>query len=121
MKEVTIKIGKREFALAFTLDAMAQLEKTIEGFNLGDLAQYPRTAKGLGDMIFAMAQQGELLAGRTLDVDRTWIGAHMSPSPAKVTGYQLAVLDCLNAALAMETEEGEEGEQDEVLNEIKKK
>lgn len=122
MKEVTVKIGKRTFALAFTLDAMATLEQSIAGFNLADIAKYPRTAKGLGDMLFALAQQGELLQGRALDVDRAWFGSHLSPAPAKVAGYQLAVLDALNAGMEMETEgEEEQGEQDEVLNELKKK
>ena len=121
MKTTDIKIGKKTFALAFTLDALAELEETIEGFSLADLAKYPRTAKGLGDLIYALAKQGELLQGRTLTVDRAWIGSHLSPAPARIAGYQVAVLEAINAGMDMETDDEEKGEEDVVLQELKKK
>lgn len=117
----SIKIGGRTFELAFTLDAMAEMERSIPGFDLSKISEYPRTAQGLGDVLLALMRQGEYLQGRALDVDRAWLGAHIKPAAASVTRLQVAVLDALTEGLTMETEQQENEEQDLVLLEIKKK
>lgn len=122
MQTVTVKIRKRAFALAFTLDAMAELQDLIPDFNLSEVYKYPKTPSGLADMLFVLAKHGEALAGRKLDVDRAWFGT-LSPAPARCAAYQVAVFEALNAAFDMENDQdgGEEDEVDLVLEDLKKK
>lgn len=120
MKTTHVKVAKRDFALAFTLDALADLQDMIEGFDLGALSNYVRNPRHIADLIYVLAKQGELLEGRTLDVDRAWIGSHLSPSPANMARVQVAVMNCLADGLKMETEEDDEGEIDVTLEELKK-
>ena len=120
MKTTQVKIAGREFSLCFTLDAMAELEERIEGFDLNRLTEYTHKSGTLADMITAMARQGELLEGRTLDVDRAWIGSHINPAPVRIATLQIAVLTAAANGMTMETEE-EDGPRDVVLDEIKKK
>lgn len=120
MKTTTITIGGRTFALAFTMDAMAAYEDTIPDFNLAKLTEYAGTAKGLLQLLPPLAQQGELLEGRALDVDRAWFGAHLRPSAKQLIALRVAVMDALAAGLGMETDDGGDEETDVVLEEIKK-
>lgn len=120
MKTTEVKIAGRTFALAFTLDALREMQETNEDFDLGDMTGALRTPGGLLDMLTAMARQGELLEGRPMDVDRAWFGSHISPAPAKVAKIQIAVMTALADGLRMETEDEEQGEKDAVLEEIKK-
>lgn len=121
MKTTEIKIGRRTFALAFTLDAMCRMQETMTDFDLSKLSERVRTPDGMLDMITILAQQGELLEGRVLDVDRAWFGSHISPAPVRIATLQVAVLSALAEGMRMETEEDEPEETDEVLAEIKKK
>lgn len=116
-----IRIGGRTFEMAFTLDALAALEALDKDFDLTRITGYAQSPKGLGDLIFAMVQQGEYLAGRKLDVDRAWIGAHLSPAPKAILDMRIKVLNCIGEGMAMEAEQDEEGEVDVTLAEIKKK
>ena len=61
MKNPKIEIAGREFALAFTLDAMCTLTDSIKDFRLEKLAEYVKSPKGMLDMVYALAEQGELL------------------------------------------------------------
>lgn len=121
METREIKIGKRKFALAFTLGAMEELEKKIENFRLNDLQDYVKSPGGMLDILLALMRQGELLQGRTLDIDRTWLAARMKPAPAYIASVQVAVLEALSDGLSMETEGQNDEEVDLVLEEIKKK
>ena len=121
METTPLKIGKRTFALAFTLDAMCRMQQTMKDFDLSKISERVKTPDGLLDMIVILAQQGELLEGRTLNVDRAWFGSHISPAPVRVAQIQIAVLNALAEGMRMETEDDEPGETDEVLAEIKKK
>jgi len=120
MKTTPIKIGGKTLAMAFTLDAMAALQERIPDFDLNKVTTYHKTPRGLGDLIYCMAQQGEYLEGRKLDVNREWIGAHITPSPARIARLQVAVLDAVSNGIALESED-EEGEVDVVLESMKKK
>ncbi len=117
---VEIKIRKQILSLAFTLDAMAEMEKTIPDFTLNDIYKYPRSAGTLADMLYILAKYGEDLAGRQLAMDRKDFG-RLSPSPAKIAELQVAVFKALAEGLTMETDDDEDQEQDVVLNELKKK
>lgn len=119
MKTSHVKIAKKDLALAFTMDALADIEDLIKDFNISNLGEYARNPRHLCDILYCLAKQGELLEGRTLDVDRAWIGSHISPSPAQTTKIQIAVLTALTDGMKMETEE-DEGEKDVVLEELKK-
>lgn len=121
MKTTHVKVGKRTFALAFTVDAMADMQETMEDFDLSTLSERARTPRGLIDMLAIMAKHGELLEGRTLDVDRSWFGSHVSPAPRQIVQVKIAVLTALAKGLQMETEQDNDDEHDEVLEELKKK
>lgn len=120
MEKRTVKIAKRTFPLAFTLGAMEELEQKIENFNLSKLQDYVKSPSGLIDILLALMRQGELLEGRILDVDRTWLASHLSPSPIRMAPIQIAIMNALSDGLSMEAEQ-DEGEVDVVLEEIKKK
>ena len=120
MKTSKVKIAKREFSLAFTLDAMCRLQDTIENFDLGKLSDYVKTPNGLLDMLTILAEQGEMLEGRVLDVDRKWFGNHIPPAPNRIATIQMAILDAFTYGLTMETDDEEEGEMDVVLQQLKK-
>ena len=121
MKITHLKIAKHDFALAFTLDALADIQDAIANFDISELSSYVKNPRNLSDIIFALAKQGEYLEGRTLDVDRAWIGGHLSPSPARIAAIQVSVLNALADGLRMETEDEETNEVDVTLEEIKKK
>lgn len=121
MKTIQLKIGGRTLALRFDLNAMVAMEETIPDFDIGKLSDYVRTPSGLLDMILILAREGEEAEGRTLDIDKKWLGRHLTPSPAKIAKVHVVVLDTLREGLNMETEDEDEGEVDVVLEEIKKK
>lgn len=121
MKTTHIKIGGRTFALAFNVNVMEALEDTINGFDIGDIAEYVKKPGGLKDILTVMAAEGEDIEGRTLDVDRKWFGRHMGITGPALTKIQIAIYDTMREAMTMETENDDEGEVDVVLEEIKKK
>ena len=121
MKTTPLKIGKRTFALAFTANALAELEETVEGFDIANIAETTKSMKTLLDVVTSLAKAGEELEGRTLDVDRKWFGAHISPAPLSIAKVQIAVLNAFSEGLRMEAEENEDGEVDVVLEDLKKK
>lgn len=120
MKQHTVTIGGRTFALAFTLDALCSLQDMIDDFDLSRIVDYVKTPKGMLSLLTAMAEQGEALEGRILDVDRHWFGSHTSPSPARIAEIQAALLGTMTDWMMMETDNGQEEVQDAVLQEIKK-
>ena len=121
MKTTPLKIGKRTFALAFTADALADLEETIENFDIAKVSETTKSMKTRLDIVTVLARAGEDLEGRTLDVDRRWFGSHISPAPLSVAKVQVAVLNAFAEGFRMEAETEDEGEVDVVLEELKKK
>lgn len=121
MKTTPLKIGKRTFALAFTAGALAELEETVEGFDIATISETTKSMKTLLNTVTALARAGEELEGRTLDVDRRWFGQHISPAPLSVAKIQIAALNAFSDGLRMEAEENEDGEVDVVLEDLKKK
>ena len=122
MKATPLKIGKRTFALAYTAEALARFEETVDGFDQARIAEQTKTMSTLLDAVTILAREGEYLEGRELDVDRRWFGAHISPSPLSMAKVQMAVLGAFAEGIRMEAEADEdEGEVDVVLEELKKK
>lgn len=118
---VGIKVGGREWPLAFTLDAMDELEQ--------------RTGKTIDQLTFRVKtrQDRETLL-QTLEVlmAEGAVGTGMSTPtaqelraamrPGELMGALVAVSDAISAGMAMETEEDSgPAEVDLVLEEIKKK
>lgn len=120
MKLTHVKIGGRTFALAFTLNVMADLEDALPEFDIAKLTEYVKTPKGLLTILTIMAKQGEALENRVLDVDSSWFGAHIRPGPANLMGLQSAIMEAMYEGMRMETED-DDGDSDVVLEEIKKK
>ena len=116
----TVKIDKETFELAFTMGALDLIEQAIPEFNMSTVSKYTKRSGAMIDILYAMAQQGELLAGRELRHDREWFGAHIPAAPKKIAEIQIAVFDTISDAIKMENNTDGDGTVDEVLEEIKK-
>lgn len=122
MAQNMITVSKRKFNLAFTMDALSEMSETIDGFSIDKLTELVRAPKTLVTILYILAKQGEMLEGRSLDVDRAWFGCHLKPNPNSALRVQTAVFEALTEGLRMETEDedDENREVDVALEEIKK-
>ena len=116
-----IKIADRTFALAFTLNAMIEMQQQIPDFSMAKISEYPRTPEGLRTIILALAREGEYLEGRKLDIDAAWLGSHIKPSPARIAKIQTAIVQAIMEGMELENDDGSDEETDVVLDEIRKK
>lgn len=116
-----IKIAGRTFALAFTLNAMIEMQQQIPDFSMTKISEYPRTPEGLRTIILALAREGEYLEGRKLDIDAAWLGSHIKPSPARIAKIQTAIVQAIMEGMELENDDGSDEETDVVLEEIRKK
>ena len=117
---VTVSIAKKTFALAFTLDALDEIERMIPDFNMSAVAEAARRPRYMVDILYAMAKQGELLEGRELSESRAWFGAHIPAAPKKIAEIQIAIFNAMTDAVKMENESDDSAEKDVVLEELKK-
>ena len=120
----TMKVGGRELALAFTLDALSQMQETFgrESANLTEksMNELFGSTKNILTLLAILANQGEELAGRTPDITAKWLGQHMKPT--RMPMIQAAMLDAIQKGMDMETAEDDPAEEvDVVLEELKKK
>lgn len=116
-----IKIAGRTFALAFTLNAMIEMQQKIPDFSMTKISEYPRTPEGLRTIILALAREGEYLEGRKLDIDAAWLGSHIKPSPSRIAKIQTAIVQAIMEGMELENDDGSDEETDVVLEEIRKK
>lgn len=121
MKQHTVMIGGQSFELAFTMGTLELIEQAIPDFDMSNVSKFTRRAGTMIDIVYAMANQGEQLAGRTLAKSRGWFAAHIPAAPKKIADIQIAVFNTISDAIKMENETEDGGEVDEVLEEIKKK
>ena len=122
VKTHTVKIGGRTFTLAFTLRAMLELQRRIEGFDFNEINNLIRTTQGMLDALYVLAENGAKLNGEELDVDEDWFALHIPPTLRKMVSIQLAIAETFTDGMMMETEEDEwDREVDVVLQEIQKK
>ncbi len=121
MKQHTVRLGGKTFELAFTMGTLEMIEEAIPDFDMSNVSKFTRRAGTMIDIVYAMARQGELLAGRKVAEDRAWFAAHIPASPRWIADIQIAVFNTISDAIKMENETEDGGEVDEVLEEIKKK
>ena len=121
VKTHTIKIGGREFTLAFTLSSMLAMQNCIDGFNFNDIDNLVSTPAGLLNTLYVLADTGERLSGRELDVDKEWFALHTPATMRKLLSIQIIVMNTLADGMSMEAENDNDHEVDLVLQEIQKK
>ena len=119
-----LKVGKRELALLFTMDAIEQLEKRLERpIGLSEIKEALidklDDRKTLIAVVNELARQGEYEMGFTPDFDESWLMRHLKPG--QTTRLQVAVIGAIAEGLNAETTSGDDEEVDVVLEEIKKK
>lgn len=117
-----IRIGGRDFALAFPLAALKELQEKI-GIDLDKLQNAVHDVKTMPTVLCTLARYGAILEGGTLDVDEAWLEARIPPSGKCLLRIQLELMETMAAWMMMETEEEDEKsrEIDLVLEEIEKK
>jgi hypothetical protein len=95
--------------------------KSIEGFNFNDIDKIVSTPKGMLDTLYILADTGERLSGRELDVDREWFALHTPANMRKIVSIQIIIIKTLTDGMSMEAEDDDDKEVDVVLQEIQKK
>ena len=123
VKTQTVRIGGRDFVLAFTLRAMLRMQKQIEGFDFNDINTLLATPEGMLSVLYILAENGEKLSGRELDVDQDWFALRIPVSMKKLLSLRFAIVTAITEGMNMEAEEDDEHgrEVDVVLQEIQKK
>lgn len=123
VKTHKIKIGGREFTLAFTLRAMLKMQQRIEGFDFNQIDKLVQTPDGMLQALYILAENGEKLEGRDIDVDEDWFALRIPANLRKFVTIQLAITETLTDGMSMEAEDDDERsrEVDVVLQEIQKK
>lgn len=122
---ITFKAGGRELALAFTLGAMDEIERRtgdkIDLQNVKDtVVESVKDRKKLVTVLAVLAAEGEASEGRLYDGGEAWLNRHMRPG--LLPKAQIAVLEAVTEGMSMESAEGDENEEiDLVLEELKKK
>lgn len=122
---ITFKAGGRELALAFTLGAMDEIEHRtgvkIDLQNVKDtVVESVKDRKKLVTVLAVLAAEGEAIEGRLYDGGEAWLNRHMRPG--LLPKAQIAVLEAVTEGMSMESAEGDENEEiDLVLEELKKK
>ena len=120
MKKHTVKIGKREFPLAFRLKTVIKMSENIEDFNTRDLREIVGKPADMLEVLYQMILTGAELEGAEVDVDKNWIALHFPANPKKISEIHETIGITMMEDMAMETEEEEDEEVDVVLEEIKK-
>lgn len=121
MKKHSIKVGGREFPLAFTLGALEKMEGTFPGVDITKVDSSLATTAGLLNMIYILAECGAKTEGQMLDVGREWFANHIPASNTAIARIYQSVVDTMVDWMSMETEqEDADREVDVVLDEIKK-
>jgi len=123
VKTRTIKIGGREFELAFTLKGMLAMRKNIEGFDFNKLDEHISDPEDMVAILYILAENGAALQEKKLDVDQEWFEIHIPTAQRKIMEIQLAINETMADGMMMETEVDEERGKviDVVLQQIQKK
>lgn len=123
MKQHSIRIGNKDFPLAFTLGTMELLEEQIKDFDLSKIDAIMQTNKGLLDVLYCLAREGAYLTDSELKESRRWFGAHVSLSKGQIVKLITEITETMVDGMSMETDDGQDPdhEVDVVLEEIKKK
>ena len=118
----TMKVGGRTLALAFTLDAMSQMQEAFNGKSVMTEKGFSELFASPGDtlkLLAILANQGEELAGKAPEITGKWLGQHMKPG--RLPEVQRVILDAIQKGMDMEhADDDPEEEVDVVLEELKK-
>ena len=102
VKTHKIKIGGREFTLAFTLRAMLKMQQRIEGFDFNQIDKLVQTPDGMLQALYILAENGEKLEGRDIDVDEDWFALRIPANLRKFVTIQLAITETLTDGMSRE-------------------
>lgn len=120
-----LKISGRELALAFTISAMDKMEAVtgspVDLDNIKEtVVEACRDRRKLLALVAILAQEGAALDETAESVGIEWLAQHMRPG--HLPKVQIAVLGAVADGMRMESAEGDEDEEvDLVLEELKKK
>lgn len=124
LKFPTIKVGKREIPLAYTLRTQIRIEEDLE-MTYDELRENVNQLKGNRNTkttirtLRILGNAGLERAGKEADLTEEWLTDHIVPKD--MLAYKVAILQTLFAGRYMETENSEDGEVDIGLMEIRKK
>ena len=120
MKTTPLSIGGKQFQLVFDMDALAEMEARMEGFNFAEIEASCKSLGPLLTMVTIMAEQGAKVTGTPMQADRDWFG-RIKPTPTNFCKLQTAAYTALAEGIAMETDQPDpNAEKDLVLEELKK-
>ena len=122
VKSAAVKIGGRVIPLRYGMRVQEQVEEELEMdfYELqSKLDKGKRNTKETIRIIRMMGNEGLRKENKTQDLTDDWLRDHMKP--ADMIQYRMAALAAIAAGWYMETDNSAEEEQDEVLNEIRKK
>lgn len=120
-----IKIGGRDLALAFTISAMDAMELVtgtpVDLENIKEtVVESCKDRRKLLDLVAILAHEGAALDETAAEADAAWLAKHLRPG--HLPRVQIAVLNAVADGMRMESAEGEDDEEvDVVLEELKKK
>lgn len=121
---VTFKAGGRELALAFTLAAMDRMEDRLGcPVDLRDIkaivAEATQDRRKCVTLLQTLAEEGEACGGPEAP-DEMWLKRHLRAGD--LPRMQIAIFEAVSEGMTMETGEGDESEEvDVVLESLKKK
>ena len=122
VKSAAVKIGGRVIPLRYGMTVQEQVDEELEMdfYELqGKLDKGKRNTRETVKIIRMMGNDGLRKAGEAADLTDEWLRENMHP--AEIINYRMAALAAMTAGWHMETDNSQEEEQDEVLNEIRKK
>ena len=122
VKSAAVKIGGRVIPLRYGMRVQEQVEDELDMdfYELQTkLDKGKRATKETIKIIRMMGNEGLRVAGEAPDLTDDWLRDNMQPS--EIIYYRVAALAATTAGWQMETDHSDEEEQDEVLNEIRKK
>lgn len=122
VKSAAVKIGGRVIQLRYGMRVQEQVEDELDMdfYELQTkLDKGKRSTKETIKVIRMMGNEGLRKAGEAPDLTDEWLRDNMKP--AEIINYRLAALAATVAGWQMETDNSFEEEQDETLNEIRKK
>lgn len=122
VNNMAVKIGGRDIPLVYNMRTHVQVQEEMGTDFYELLDQVNKGRKNTKTVISAlriMGNEGLRLAGEKPDLTEDWLLDNMEPVHEK--GYRFFVLGALIDGWKMETDNSDEVEQDETLNEIRKK
>ena len=120
IRGITVEIGGRSIPLRYTMPVQLQVEEEL-GIDFSEITEKLKAKKNTRlviSLIRMMGNAGLKHAGKDPDLTDEWLIDHIKPG--YTTSYRVAVMGAVTAGWFMETDQGEQ-EQDDILMEIRKK